>query len=369
MDYTFEKMRKKYRADDIGVYLNTPANGLMRKDIEDQIHLELGPHLLKGSLGFMYFIEELFPKVKSELAHFINSKPADIALMPNFSFAHLGLLSGIPKSTKIGLIREDYPSIMAPFEQGKYEISVLDLTREGLDYNRLREFCKSIEILAISHVQFLSGFKIDLKQVSQICRELDVFLMLDVTQSIGYTEIDVLGDDIDVVAGSCYKWLGAGYGTGFMSVSERFQQRFKAEMGGFLSYRMTDEGVLQFENSMVNYEPGNLNPENYARLLHCLKEKTAIGIKNIENHNSSLVLYALDALKDKGIELPDNYQDEERGAFARIPGNEEIMKQMENQKIYVALRGGNLRFGCHIYNNQEDINQFLEAYFSLTGNS
>ncbi len=193
--------------------------------------------------------------------------------------------------------------------------------------------------------------------------------MLDVTQSLGYVDIDVMRDQIDVVAGSCYKWLNAGYGTGFMAVSGRFQERFKARMGGFMSYRMTDDGSMRFENSMANYEPGNLNPENYARLSHCLEEKTQVGVKLIEKHNSDLLQYALTKIDNQGIELPDAFRPEERGAFARVPGDDNLMAVLEDTRIYTALRGGYLRFGCHFYNNRADMDRFLEIYLSRFGNS
>ncbi len=128
MDYTLENLRQVYGADQIGVYLNTPANGLMSSKIETKVNEELKSHLLSGSLGFNYFMSELFPKVKLELAKFIKTTHENVALMPNFSFAHLALLSGIPKSTKIALIGEDYPSICTPFEQGGYDVSVFFLS-------------------------------------------------------------------------------------------------------------------------------------------------------------------------------------------------------------------------------------------------
>jgi hypothetical protein len=67
--------------------------------------------------------------------------------------------------------------------------------------------------IAVSIVQFASGFRVDLDAVRAIARTRKLALCLNAAQAIGHVPIDVAGADF--MCGACHKWLMAGYGAAF----------------------------------------------------------------------------------------------------------------------------------------------------------
>ena len=62
-------------------------------------------------------------------------------------------------------------------------------------------------LVAISHVQFASGFRSDLERLGRFVRQRDALLVVDVIQSLGVVPIDVEAEFVDVAAGAGHKWL------------------------------------------------------------------------------------------------------------------------------------------------------------------
>src|SRR6185369_3456709 len=71
-------------------------------------------------------------------------------------------------------------------------------------------------VLAVSAVEFASGFRTDLDALGQLCRENNIFFFVDAIQALGVFPIDVQKTPIDALSADGHKWLlgpeGAGIG-------------------------------------------------------------------------------------------------------------------------------------------------------------
>ena len=76
-------------------------------------------------------------------------------------------------------------------------------------------------VLAVSWVQFLSGFRVDLAALGALCRARDVLFCVDGIQGLGALQIDAPALNIDVLATGGHKWLCAMQGCGFVYVADR----------------------------------------------------------------------------------------------------------------------------------------------------
>ena len=78
----------------------------------------------------------------------------------------------------------------------------------------LRQALRGARMLAISWVQYSTGFRIDLAAVSALCREMHVLLCLDAIQGVGALPLDLAVDPgrflclrcPKVVAGTARRW-------------------------------------------------------------------------------------------------------------------------------------------------------------------
>src|SRR5437763_11598685 len=83
---------------------------------------------------------------------------------------------------------------------------VMDDLRDAMD-GRTR-------ILAVSSVEFASGFRNDLDALGQLCRERGVYLFVDAIQSLGVLPLDVQKTPVDFLAADGHKWLLGPEGAG-----------------------------------------------------------------------------------------------------------------------------------------------------------
>ena len=92
-------------------------------------------------------------------------------------------------------------------------------------------------IIAISHVQYTSGYAADLKLLGEFCKARGIDLIIDAAQSIGCMPIYPEEYNIAAVAGSGWKWLMAPHGAGFCYTSEEFRSKLQHHNVGWLSMK------------------------------------------------------------------------------------------------------------------------------------
>ncbi len=76
------------------------------------------------------------------------------------------------------------------------------------------------EVLAISHVQWLTGARTNLRELAGIAHDHGALLVVDGIQSAGSLAVDVKRDDVDFFACGSYKWLMGASGAGFLYVRD-----------------------------------------------------------------------------------------------------------------------------------------------------
>ena len=89
--------------------------------------------------------------------------------------------------------------------------------------------------LAISQVQYASGFRVDLERLGRAARSVDALLVVDVIQAMGVIPTNVEAELIDVAAGACHKWLLTPEGVGLLYLSDRARERIEPTLVGWVS--------------------------------------------------------------------------------------------------------------------------------------
>ena len=90
-------------------------------------------------------------------------------------------------------------------------------------------------VLAISHVEFASGFRNDLDVLVEICHGRGVALCVDAIQGLGPLPIDVRKTPIDFLAADGHKWLLGPEGAGLLYVRRDWIDRLRATGVGWHS--------------------------------------------------------------------------------------------------------------------------------------
>jgi selenocysteine lyase/cysteine desulfurase len=201
-----QKIREKFPVTKNKVFLNhsaysplpQPVVDVMKRYNEDLCRFEIDESAY--SLGQEYF------------AKLISAEKDEIALVQNTSTG-LNIIANMldyPKGSNIVTTDLEYPSVVYPWLKKRLGVEVRYV--KNVDGKILVEDVeKTVDdktvAIAISHVEYVNGFRHDLKALAEVAHEYGAYLVVDGIQSLGAMPSDVRKDNVDFLTASCYKWL------------------------------------------------------------------------------------------------------------------------------------------------------------------
>jgi cysteine desulfurase / selenocysteine lyase len=268
----------------------------------------------------------------------------------------------------------EFPSVVYPFlNLGHRGVEVRFASRGASGFTDLDEIRALMDnrtrAVAISYVEFSDGYRNDLASLSQLCRDNDALLIVDVTQALGPCVVDVAATGVDVIAAHSYKWLMASYGVGVTWLSERAIERIRPTYGGRLMVKQGFEDQsfrLDLRDGAARYQTGGLNWITLAGLETSLKLIRSLPTADIVSHTVGLTDRVLDGVERKGYRVMSCREPERRSAIvAFTSGDRErddaLVKDLEQARISVALRNRGIRVSPYFYNTADEVDAFLEA--------
>lgn len=347
------------------VYLNTAACGLISPAslaAATQLYQDMATN---ASTRSEYWRDQEQPIIRQKIAAFVGaSNPDSIALLPNFSWGINGIIQSLKGTEKVLMYGNDYPSFTEPFRINKFDIAwVGDTDGFSLPVDEISDTITKhkVDIVALSHVQWNSGYKADLLKIGNLCREHDILFFVDATQSMGAIDINLSKLHIDVLGGSNYKWMNGGFGAGFMYVSNNFMKKYTPAIGGNNSYKMID-GRLQYVPSVQSYEPGHANMFGHTLAAAAIGEKNSIGgIAKIEAHNTRLTQLLLDKLEGIPVKWLGGKDMDNRAPILFFKDEDGLGSWLQQHNIIVTHRNGYLRTSMHFHNTETDITALIDC--------
>lgn len=217
------------------------------------------------------------------------------------------------------------------------------------------------KLVAVSHVQFTSGFAADLPALGAFCKERGIHLVIDAAQSLGCLPIRPEEWNISAVASSGWKWLLGPLGSGLLYTSPEFRARVEITMAGaevvtqapdYLDHRwQPHQSARKFEYST----PPAVNLVTLNACLTGLWNRHAP--EDIRDHVFALQDQLLSML-DPDLFTPLTFDRTHRsGIFSFIARTDPVRLSAACIKngVYVTERGGYLRMAPHIYLGTRDI--------------
>ncbi len=246
-------------------------------------------------------------------------------------------------------------------------------------------------VLAISSVQWSSGYRVDLAALSSLCRERGIWLVVDAIQQLGVVPIDVRATPVDFLVCGGHKWLNAPFGCGFLYIRRDALPRLRPPLAGYLSLAPPQGGwgnyfqtpsitpvrEYEFVNEARRYEiGGTANYPGAIGLAASLKLIQSIGQRHIAEHVDALTDHLLKGLRRLGVEIITHFPRENRAGIVTFSAgsaqeNVALMERLLAEKILVSVRYtsnvGGVRVSCHFFNAVEDIDRLLAAVGSFGG--
>jgi selenocysteine lyase/cysteine desulfurase len=226
---------------------------------------------------------------------------------------------------------------------------------------------KRTAMVALSHVQFTSGFAADLERLGAFCAERGIDLVVDAAQSLGCMPIDPHRCNISALASSGWKWLLGPIGSGLFFTTPEFRDKLAHVMGGAEAMRQGTEYLDHTWNphrSAKRFEYST-SPLALAAALSASIEQNHLryGTEAVFSEVCRLQDRLLQGLDPKGyapLELPR----ENRSGIVSLKCREDplaLQETLARRGVVTTARGGYLRIAPHFYNTEQEIDLAVEA--------
>lgn len=360
-------------------YLNHAAISPMSNRVKHAIEMFLADRNSGNIDNFPEWME-LTEETRQLIARLIGSEnPERITFMGNTSDALSAVAEGFnwDEGDEIILNIMEFPSNIQPFrilENRGVKLIYMEPDEAGRITPEMVEkaITPKTKMVSISFVQYLNGFRADLKSIGEICKENDVYFIVDGIQGLGAFELDVNVCHIDALASGAHKWLMSPMGIGFLYLSEKLANHLKPAKTGWLSVKVPWE-MSNFNQPWLpvskHLETGTYNTIGIVGLNSSLKHLVDIGIHTIQNEILNLTDFLISNLSNlKGVELlTPEPKDEHAGIVTFNLGSEqsadEIVESLQSKQITISARNGCMRISPHYYNTEDELQRVLDAIF------
>ncbi len=354
-----KKVREQFPVLRQYIYTNTPVFGPLYDDLLEWRQGHDLDYIIKAS-GMRTTTLKIISDTRTTVATYFNCKRENVALVNNFSTGLNMLLEGLDKKQKVLLLENDYPSVGWPFDTRNFPITYVKIN-ENLEENIKSAVQKDdIDILALSIVQWQNGIKVNLDFLKELKRDYpNLLIIADGTQFCGTTDFDFENSGIDVLGASAYKWMLAGYGSGFMLFKDEVKTKCQMRTIGFNAANAIPEkkDAVRFAR---RFEPGHLSCMSFGSFNFSLEFLKTVGKKNIDEQNKKLSQKAKKEFSELGLLQDMVVKRKGHSTIFNIKGNDELFKYLTDNDVICAQRGDGIRFGFHFYNTKEEIDAIVE---------
>lgn len=314
-------------------------------------------------------------RVRGQVAELIHANADEIAFTKNTSEGLSFVANGLTwksgdnvVTTNVEFAANMYPWL-ALRSRGVEIRTVLE--EDGrIPLERLLELIDSrTRLVALSSVEFASGFRNDLATIGEFCQDKGVFFCVDAIQSLGAFPVDVQAMNIDFLAADGHKWLCAPEGAGLLYVRKEVQGHLHPTTIGWLSMKEPfdfDRYAFEFADSARRYEAGSLNLCGVFALGGALELVRELTVERIAQRLLTLTDRLVEGLRRKSYRIISSRRPTEASAIVAFSSDshdhEKLQRHLEvEHRIVIAVRHGRLRASPYIYNTEREIDQLVEA--------
>src|SRR5689334_13765347 len=351
------------------IYLNHAAVAPLSRPAAEAMRTLAEDVLRYGSLHYDRWLET-YEGVRVAAAKLIGADRSEIALVKNTSEGIATVAMGLNwhPGDKVVAFREEFPANVFPWmrlEAARVGVEWLSVT-DSLDL--IDRACEGARLLAISFVQYLTGFRADLRAIGEICKRRKCFFLVDAIQGMGAFPLDVNPCHIDALAADGHKWMMGPEGCGILYIRrERQESIFPVEFGwtnvaGFQDYSSRD---MTLRPDAGRYECGTLNTIGCYGLRAALEFLLEVGAERIGPAVQALGDRIAEGARNRGYQVLGERTPANGAGIVSIqkPGLESrvVVRHLKERGMLAAPRQGWVRMSPHFYVSPDEIDKVIEA--------
>jgi selenocysteine lyase/cysteine desulfurase len=314
----------------------------------------------------------------------INADRDDVALIPSVSYgvATAAKLLSVPAGSRVLLLEDDHSSPvlewMTRAPEGGFAVEVVRRPQDA-DWTQAllaaieRPGAPPVALASISSIHWSDGGAVDLEGVAFALRAQGAALLVDATHAAGVMQIDVQALDPDFLVFPTYKWVLGPYGRAFLFVAKRHQDGVPLEQTSFGRRAVAATAATYLSD--IGYVSGARRFDMGERDHFVSLEMASIGMEMMAQWGSDAIVARLamltsriaEGLGDRGVKLLDAALRAPHILSVSFPNGlpEGLVERLAADNVHVAQRLGRLRISPHVYNDEDDVDRFVESFRKL----
>ena len=348
-------------------YLNHAAVAPLCRRAAEAMHLLTDQASRFGSLHYETWME-CYAGLRAAAARLIHADPTEIAIVKNTSEGIATVALGLDwkPGDRVIAFREEFPANFYPW---------LRLEARGIQidwfsiYDPIETVAVAIEgarLLAISYVNYLSGYRVDLEKLGQLCHAAGCFFFVDAIQGMGAFPIDVEAAHIDALAADGHKWMLGPEGNGILYIRRKWLDAIEPVEFGWTNpanYNDYSSRDMTLRPDAGRYECGTLNTVGCFGQRGALELLLEVGIERIAPAIDALAQQIEDQVRSRGYEVMVRRSQATGSGIVsfRHPtvSNHLIVARLKREHVTAAPRQGWIRMSPHFYLSAEQIDRAL----------
>ena len=288
----------------------------------------------------------------------------------------------IPRGTRVIVLENDHTSpVLEWLSRVEAQGFTVETVRQPADGDWTSAVLDAVErkgapplaLASISSVHWSDGGVIDLHAVAAALRRQGAAFLIDATHHAGVLALDVRAIDPDFVIFPTYKWVLGPYGRAFIYLAKRRQDGIPLEQTSYGRRDVSSERGTYMKDTA--YVTGARRFDMGERDHFISMEMASIGMEMMAEWGNAAVTERLghlterlaDGLRNSGAQIHERRVRAPHVLSLGFKGGapQGLIERLAAEQIYVAPRLGRIRISPHVYNDEADVDRFVEAFHRL----
>lgn len=350
-------------------YLNHAGIG----PLPERARAALAAHLDRRAAAHRLTEADLFgvlEQSRSLAARLIGAEPGEIALATNTSYGINVAAQALPLAPGDIVVAShgEFPANVFPWRHlaGRgIHLELVPTTPAGWpDEARLMDRLGDprVKVLALSLVQYHTGYRADVASLSAACRATETFFVLDAIQGLGQLPFDVRTTPVDLLACGAQKYLLSPWGSGFLYLRSGLIPRLTPPMAGWTAFRGTEDfsTLLHYPGDWLpdarKFEMVTLPFQDLLGMNRALELLLDLSIESIAGHLAQINQPVVEWAERTGIARTSPLGERGSGMVCLAPPDTaRVFAELSSAGVIASLREGAIRLSPHCYNTIDEM--------------
>jgi selenocysteine lyase/cysteine desulfurase len=352
-------------------FLDFARVGPPGRAVKDEEYAQMGL-LGRARFGTLDGLFDEDARVRDAVAALTRFRADQVVFQPNTSQGLMHALFGFTGG--IALSGAEFPSVTFATVRASQALGVVSPLWLETDHGRvtpgnIRDQLESTTgAVAVSLVDFRTGYLVDLEGIRQVIG--DRLLIVDAIQGFGI--VDAPYEVADVVVSGGQKWIRAGWGTGFLALSDRALDQLTPVFSGFSA---TDadgtplDEVLPPTNGAGAFSVSNPDPIAQSRFAVALEDIAQVGVPEINARLAEKVSRIIELADEFALPVVSSRDEAERAGIVVLePAADQLTvltASLFNHGVSTTTRQGRVRVSPHVSTNDETFEMLRASFVSF----